>query len=348
MITALTRFVFMAAGLLGGFAVSQLADWQDQVGLPQYYVIIVFLILGWSIGYVLGGIVGRELSAVWGRLEERIRALAPADLLLATIGLIAGLLVALLATQPILQVQPVWIGVGASVLLTILLAWAGVRVAAIKRREFAAMFPALAPSELTPASEKQMLLDTSAIIDARFVELHRLGYLLGRMRVPRFVLSELQTLADSADDTRRARGRRGLDLLATLDEGSIEVFETDYPDTPEVDNKLMRLAEDLTAEIVTVDFNMTKVARLRGLGVLNLNELSAAMRPSFLPGERIRLKLLKHGKESGQAIGYLEDGTMVVVQEAKDRIGDELDVEVTSVLQTSAGRMIFARLGETA
>jgi uncharacterized protein YacL len=346
MITALTRFVFMAAGLLGGYAVAQLANWQDEIGLPQYYVIIVFLILGWSIGYVLGGIVGRELSAVWKHMEERVRALPPSDLLLATVGLIAGLLVALLATQPILRVQPVWIGVGASAVGTFFLAWGGIRVALLKRREFAAAFPALAPPELVPAAERQLLLDTSAVIDARFVQMHELGFLPGRLRVPQFVLAELQVLADSADDTRRARGRRGLDLLSTLEDGRVDVFATDYPDIPDVDGKLMRLAEDLDAEIITVDYNMTKVARVRGIEVLNLNELAAGMRPSFLPGETLRLKLIKPGKESGQAVGYLEDGTMVVVQDGREFIGEELDTEVTSVLQTSAGRMIFARLSD--
>lgn len=348
MITALTRFVFMAAGLLGGYAVAQLVNWSEQIGVSQSYVIIVFLILGWSIGYVFGGIVGREFTYLWKHFEDYVRTWSPSDLLLATVGLIAGLLVAILASQPLLHITPAWIGVATSLLLVMLCAWAGVRIALVKRRDFALMMPALAPAELVPANERQLLLDTSAVIDARFVELSKLGFMPGRLRVPRFVLSELQTLADSADDTKRARGRRGLDLLATLDPGVVDVFESDYADTPDVDNKLMRLSEDLSAALVTVDFNLTKVARVRGLEVLNVNELAAATRPSFLPGETLRLRVLKPGKESGQGVGYLEDGTMVVVQEGRDLVGAEVDAEVTSVLQTSAGRMIFARVGEAA
>ena len=207
------------------------------------------------------------------------------------------------------------------------------------------MFPRLAPPELVTAKERVVLLDTSAVIDARFVELRRLGLLPGSVRVPRFVLAELQTLADSADDTRRARGRRGLDLLASLPaEDAISVFESDYPDTPQVDEKLMRLATDVRSSLVTVDYNLAKVARVRGIDVLNLNDAAASLRPTFLPGENIRLRIAKPGKEAEQGVGYLDDGTMVVVQGGRSSVGSDSDVEVTSVLQTSAGRMIFARL----
>jgi uncharacterized protein YacL len=193
-------------------------------------------------------------------------------------------------------------------------------------------------------------LDTSAIIDGRFVELQRLGFLVGNPRAPRFVLGELHTLADSADDTKRARGRRGLDLLDMLagrGEG-IEVFEADYPEVAEVDGKLVRLAAELRTPLVTVDYNLTKVARVQDIEVLNVNELAAAVRPTFLPGEGLRLRVVREGKEADQGVGYLEDGTMVVVQGGKSRIGSEVDTEVTSVLQTSAGRMIFARIPNVA
>jgi rRNA-processing protein FCF1 len=201
------------------------------------------------------------------------------------------------------------------------------------------------------ARRELKVLDTSAVIDGRFVELRELGLLEGEMRVPRFVLGELHTLADSADDMRRARGRRGLDLLARLkdvESQRVEVFEADFPDIPDVDNKLLRLAAETGAVVLTVDHNLTSVARVRGVGVLNLNEVASAMRPNHLPGERIRLRVAKEGKEPGQGVGYLEDGTMVVVAEGRDRIGRDADVEVTSVLQTSAGRMIFSRFSRAA
>ena len=345
MIQAITRFSFVTGGLLGGFAVTRLVNWQHELGVPQYYVIFLFIILGGSIGYVFGGIVGRELTMWWRRAEQAVRDTAPADILLGTAGLIVGLLVALLASQPLRLLSPEWLSVTATVLLMLLTAYATVNIALWKRRDFAVMFPRLAPVELVTAEQRSLVLDTSVVIDGRFVELHRLGFLPGELRVPRFVLAELQTLADSADDTRRARGRRGLDLLAALPEGDrIEVSEADYNDTAAVDEKLMRLSADTKGWLVTVDYNLMKVARVRGIDVLNLNDAASALRPNFLPGESIHLRIAKPGKEAEQGVGYLDDGTMVVVQGGRARVGSDSDVEVTSVLQTSAGRMIFARL----
>jgi uncharacterized protein YacL len=344
MIEAFTRFVLVAGGLLGGYAATGLVDWQTELGVPRYYVIFLLIILGGAIGYVLGGIVGRELTAFWRRTEDRIADTSPADLMLTTGGLVIGLIVAILASQPLRSIHPAWLGTTVTVLLMLVLANIFVRVAQAKRRDFSAMFPRFAPPELVTAKERVVLLDTSAIIDARFVELKRLGFLPGSLRVPRFVLAELQTLADSADDTKRARGRRGLDLLASLPaEDAISVFESDYPDTPLVDEKLMRLSVDAKCALVTVDYNLAQVARVRGIDVMNLNEAAAALRPNYIPGELMRLKVVKPGKESDQGVGYLDDGTMVVVQSGKALVGREADLEVTSVLQTSAGRMIFAR-----
>jgi uncharacterized protein YacL len=346
MIQAMTRFTFVTGGLLGGYAVTRLVNWQSELGVPQYYVIFLFILLGGSIGYLLGGIIGRELTMQWRRAEQLVHETAPADLLLGTFGLVVGLLMALLASQPLRLIEPAWLSVSATVMLMFLCAYLAMSVALWKRRDFAAMFPRLAPPELATAENRSILLDTSVVIDGRFVELARLGFLPGSLRVPRFVLAELQTLADSADDTRRARGRRGLDLLSSLPESDrISVFEADYPETAAVDEKLMRLSADSKSWLVTIDYNLAKVARVRGIDVLNLNEAAGALRPSFLPGELIHLRIAKPGKEAEQGVGYLDDGTMVVVQGGRGQVGADADVEVTSVLQTSAGRMIFARLG---
>ena len=347
MIQALTRFVFVTAGLLGGYAATRLVDWQNELGLPRYYVIFLLIILGGAIGYVFGGIIGRELASLWAKGEQRVRETATADIVLGSVGLIVGLLIGLLASTPLRLIKPDWFSLTATVMLMLLTAYVCVGVALTKRRDFAAMFPKLAPAELVTADERSVLLDTSAVIDGRFVELHRLGFLPGSLRVPRFVLSELQTLADSSDDTRRARGRRGLDLLATLPaDDAVQVFEADYPEVPQVDDKLMRLAVDAQGSVVTVDYNLMKVARVRGIPVMNLNEAAEALRPNHLPGEVVRIKIARAGKEAGQGVGYLDDGTMVVVQGGREAIGTTTDVEVTSVLQTSAGRMIFARLAD--
>jgi uncharacterized protein YacL len=344
MIEAITRVILVTGGLVGGYAATGLVDWQSALGLPRYYVIFLLIILGGAIGYVLGGIIGRELTALWRRIEARIVDTSPADLLLSTAGLVVGLLIALLVSWPIRLIKPTWLATTATVLLMLVVSNLFMRAALSKRRDFSAMFPRLAPPELVTADERVVLLDTSAVIDARFVELRRLGFLPGSLKVPRFVLAELQTLADSADDTRRARGRRGLDLLASLpSEDAVPVFETDYPDTPQVDEKLMRLTVDIKGSLITVDYNLTKVARVRGIEVVNLNEAAGALRPSYISGETIRLRITKPGKDADQGVGYLDDGTMVVVQSGRPLVGTESDVEVTSVLQTSAGRMIFAR-----
>ncbi len=343
MIEAITRFVLVATGLLGGYVVTRTADWQAELGLDPTYVIFLFVMLGGASGFVLGGIAGRELAAAWQRTEEKLAGVSGPDLLLGTLGLVVGLLVAFLAAQPLRLLEPAWLAIVATALLTFVSGYLGVSVAMTRRMEFGLLFPNGDPGVGSSAS-RIAALDTSAVIDGRFVELRELGFLSREVRVPRFVLAELQALADSADDGRRARGRRGLDLLATLPaERAVAVLEVDYADLPSVDEKLMRLATESGAAIITVDYNLTQVARVRGITVLNLNELAGALRPNFLPGDTLRLRIAKPGKERGQGVGYLEDGTMVVVQEGGVLIGEDASVEVTSVLQTAGGRMIFAR-----
>jgi len=344
MIQALARLFLTVAGLLGGYAVTQAIDWQAELGLDPNYVIILFVILGAAIGFLLGGILGREMTAGWMHFEERIAQVSSLDLVIGTVGLMVGLTIGFLLAQPLRFLSPSWLSVLASAVTYVVTARIGVSVALMRRRDFARLFPGVQRSE-PMVTEPMTLLDTSVVIDGRFPELTELGFITGDVRVPRFVLAELQTLADSADDTRRARGRRGLDLLATLPkERSVGVLEVDFPEIPAVDEKLIRVASDVGATLVTVDYNLTKVARVSGVRVLNLNEVAAALRPTFIPGDSIRLLLAKPGKEPDQGVGYLDDGTMVVVQGGRPFVGSDLLVEVTSVLQTAAGRMIFARL----
>jgi uncharacterized protein YacL len=191
------------------------------------------------------------------------------------------------------------------------------------------------------------VLDTSAIIDGRLIDIGEAHFLSGSLIVPRFVLTELNFLADSPDPMKRARGRRGLDVLARLQENSevpVKIMDSDFPDIAEVDEKVVRLAKDLGAKIITTDFNMNKVASLQGVLCLNVNDLGLALKPVVLPGESMPLFVMKEGKEREQGIGYLDDGTMVVVEDGRKQIGKRVDVGVTSILQTSAGRMIFARI----
>jgi len=194
------------------------------------------------------------------------------------------------------------------------------------------------------------ILDTSVIIDGRIADILATGFIEGSLVIPNFVLSELQNIADSADSLRRARGRRGLDILKMIQEGSrkdnIVITEIDFPEIDEVDQKIVTLAKKLGGKILTNDFNLNKVAQIHGIEVLNINNLANAVKPAVLPDERIRVKIIKEGKEYGQGVGYLDDGTMIVVEDGKRLIGQEVDTVVTSVLQTAAGRMIFTKIAQ--
>ena len=195
------------------------------------------------------------------------------------------------------------------------------------------------------------ILDTSVIIDGRIADVAETGFLSGTIIIPQFILRELQQVADSPDSSKRQRGRRGLDMLNRLQNNStldIQIVETDYPSVREVDLKLIELGKQLDAVIVTNDFNLNKVSQLRGVSVLNINELANALKPVVLPGEAMRVFILKEGKEYNQGVAYLDDGTMVVVDNARKLIGKNADIAVTSVLQTTAGKMIFGRLWEDA
>ena len=191
------------------------------------------------------------------------------------------------------------------------------------------------------------VLDTSVIIDGRIADICKQGFIEGTLIIPRFVLKELQNIADSPEPLRRTRGRRGLDILNEIQKQvsiDVRVSEVDYPDVREVDSKLVRLAKQLDAKIITNDFNLNKVAQFQGVAVLNINDLANALKPIVLPDEDFIIKIIKEGKEPGQGVGYLDDGTMVVVENAAKLIGREVKVTVTSVLQTSAGQMIFTKL----
>jgi len=195
------------------------------------------------------------------------------------------------------------------------------------------------------ASEKSVLLDTSVIIDGRIADVSRTGFIDGTMMIPRFVLAELQHIADSPDSLRRNRGRRGLEMLNKLQKESIvpiRITDLDIEDVHEVDDKLIRLAKNLHCPIVTNDYNLNRVAELQGVRVLNINELTNAVRAVVLPGEGMKVRIVQEGKELGQGVGYLDDGTMVVVDNAKKFMGNTIDVTVTRMLQTNQGRMIFA------
>jgi uncharacterized protein YacL len=196
------------------------------------------------------------------------------------------------------------------------------------------------------SGDPRIVVDTSAIIDGRIAEIVESGFIYGTLVVPRFVLEELQHIADSSDTLRRNRGRRGLEILARMQkepETPVEIVEDDFPNVPEVDAKLVALARTRSRVILTNDFNLNRVAELQGVRVMNINSLANAVKPAVLPGEELRVRVIQEGKEAGQGVGFLDDGTMIVVEGGARHIDRDLDVSVTRVLQTVAGRMIFAQ-----
>jgi uncharacterized protein YacL len=280
------------------------------------------------------------------KFEKRIQNVTLSELFVGAIGLIIGLIVANLISIPILKIQI--IGVTFSVIINILFGFAGVALSLRKGNEN--LLDILSNYKSNPDKKtdiKQIkLLDTSTIIDGRILDICSVGFIDGEIIVPSFVLEELRHIADSADAVRRARGRRGLDILNLLQKdsnNSVRVQEFDYSEVREIDEMLLKAAQELSCKLITTDFNLSKVAALKGIQVLNINDLANAVKPLALPGEEMVVQVIKEGKESGQGVAFLEDGTMIVVESGKKYVGEAVTVVVTSALQTSAGRMIFAK-----
>jgi uncharacterized protein YacL len=292
----------------------------------------------------VGAVVALAAGLLVIALEARLASTPTAGLLVGAVGALAGLVVGLGTGAAVGLVLPTG-GREAAGLLGLLGGYAGLAIALRRRRELeSALGGRLAAARARPEARK--LLDTSALVDGRIADVCVAGMLEGPLVVPQFVLRELQQLADSGDITRRNRGRRGFDVLQRLqgmDTVTVEIVDADVPSVPDVDRKLLELARSWGGKIVTTDHNLGRLAEVSGVAVLNLNEVARALRPVALPGEAINVRVLREGKESGQGVAYLDDGTMVVVEQGKRFVGQTIDVTVTSVLQTSAGRMIFSR-----
>lgn len=304
---------------------------------------------------LIGGAVGLRFQITYRRLEAKVREMPLEVILTRAIGLVIGLLIANLMLAP-LFLLPIPEDFGfikplVAVLGSIIFAFSGISLADTHGRAFLRLLNPnsletmlVAEGTLKPAATK--VLDTSCIIDGRIEALLNTGFLEGQIIVPQFVLQELQQLADGAKDQKRVRGRRGLEILNRIKEAYPErilINPIDYEDVSTVDAKLVRFAQEINGTLLTNDYNLSKVASVQKVPVLNINDLVHAVRSTYLPGDSIDLKILKEGKEPSQGIGYLEDGTMVVVEEGSNYVGGELRVVVTSALQTSAGRMIFAK-----
>lgn len=346
MLIVVTRIVLAVLAGLGAYQAAgslPLADWWDT---PWHYVARAGLaVAGALIGALLGGVIGRVLHDRLGAIDRAADRRSAAELTVGALGLVVGLVAAALAGVAVAQL-PI---IGPYLLLPVVLVVAYIfsRIAARKHVDILRLVGIR--SRGAAAHGPVRLVDTSAIIDGRLVEVLRTHFLSGSLVVPDFVLDELQQVADSSDPQKRARGRRGLEIVEEMKQlanGGFSVRRGEYPDLEGVDAKLVRMAQDAGASIVTTDFNLNKVARIQGIEVLNVNALANALRPAVLPGETMRVRIIREGREYDQGVGYLEDGTMVVVEGGRSALGKEVLTEVTSVLQNPSGKMIFTRLTE--
>jgi uncharacterized protein YacL len=333
--------VLALVGLTSGVRVARLADAD-----PVLYA-TVFVLLGALIGLVVTPwITVRPVGA----LRNRIRQMPAQQLVAGIFGLTMGLVVALLIAFP-LSLLPEPYRYILPLIGAILFSYLGIAVMITRQQDIANLldgrrFLRGGESETSARDGRYVLLDTSVIIDGRIADVSQTGFINGTMLVPRFVLNELQHIADSSDMLRRNRGRRGLDILNKLQKESVtpvRITDMDVEDVREVDDKLIMLGKQLSCPILTNDYNLNRVAELQGVPVLNINELANAVKAVLLPGEALQVKIIQEGKEIGQGVAYLDDGTMVVVEDGRRYINQALDVVVTKVLQTAAGRMIFAK-----
>ncbi len=304
-------------------------------------IVLASLVLGVFMFFV-GGKIIRMTTVSVEKIEQAIQNITLYELMIGACGLIAGLIAANLISIPLAKIEV--IGVAISIIINILFGICGIYFALIKKNDN--VFDGIKGKSAGAPASSFKLLDTSAIIDGRILDLSRTGFLEGELVVPGFVLEELRHLADSSDDIVRAKGRRGLDVLNMLKSDAkfpITIDKSDRDPHVEVDEQLLSRAKEMSAKVITNDYNLGKVAAIRGIEVLNINDLANSMKPVAVSGEEMTIRIIKEGKENGQGVGYLDDGTMVVVEAACKFKGQLIDVIVTSVLQTSAGRMVFAK-----
>ena len=348
MVVVAVRLIGMFACSYGGYRIADILNDHYILNSPQQALSITTgIVLGLMVGYVLGGVIGRYVADLLGLLDNSLYRVSGVELFFGLMGALVGLLVALLPSVALFHFG--YPGYIISIVLFLLCGFLGGRIGVLKRSELSSMLKVGPGMAKAPAEREAAILDTSVIIDGRIVDIVKAGFVAGSMVVPRFVLEELQSIADSSDDLKRSRGRRGLDALNALqrlDNTSVEIIDQDFPEITAVDGKLIALSKLTGMPLTTNDFNLNKVAEIQGVKVMNVNALVSALKPVVLAGEEIRVKIIREGKEPGQGVGYLDDGTMVVVEQGRKKLGSEVMVMATSVLQTPAGKMIFSDLKE--
>lgn len=333
----LVRMVVVAVFTLGGHQIAQAV-----VEGETSSRLLLGAVLGATTGYVVGGILGRTVATLIGVAERQLARVSGADLVAGALGAICGLLMAALVGWPLLFIPVRSVGAASLAFLIIVMGSLGFSTGIAKREDLLQLFGL---SFRTRASDLKVL-DSSAIMDSRLLDCVRSGFLRGTLLAGQFVLDEVQAIADSADPVRRGRGKRGLEMLSALHrEGLAElrVIEKMYPEYADVDAKVVALARERGGAVVTNDVALGRIAELQGIQVLSLNSLADALRAPVQPGERIRVQVQREGRERGQGVGYLEDGSMVVIEGGRAHVGSDVDVVVSSVIQSAGGRMIFGK-----
>lgn len=359
MIKRLRRFLTAIVGFGLGMAIFSLITPLDILPVVQtkYKTLmsVGFSLVVGLLFFILEPLFTKMIKSIVKRFEKELSAYSQIDIILGSVGLLIGFMIAFLVSN-IFERMPI-IGPVLAIITYVIFGLLGMRIGIKSKAEIANFIKSRTSGEKKEKEDPKVkkarkyippkVLDTSVIIDGRIADICATGFIEGKLVVPQFVLDELRHIADSADDLKRVRGRRGLDILNQIQEMKgmeVEVTSQDFDDIAEVDIKLLKLASVLKGKVVTNDYNLNKVAQVQGVEVLNINELANAVKPVAIPGEEMKVTIVKEGKENQQGVAYLDDGTMIVVENGRRNIGETRNVVVTSILQTPAGRMIFARI----
>lgn len=359
MLQKILRALFTMVGLVVGYLVYDMISKTHyflkfsylKSSMPMTILFVAFCILLFGfIFFLISPWIIKMITSIMEYFERSLQKVPANEILFGTGGAIIGLIIVSLIVN-LFPEKSVLVSVIA-VILAVIMAALGADIAVRRREDLIAFFSNVKKSGNVKEKKgknskgEPKILDTSVIIDGRIFDICQTGFIEGSLIIPNFVLQELRHIADSSDSLKRNRGRRGLDVLNKIQKElniDVQIYEKDFPNITEVDSKLLKLAQVLNGKVVTNDYNLNKVAEFQGVSVLNINELANAVKPVVLPGEEMHIQVVKDGKEAGQGVAYLDDGTMIVVEGGRRHIGETLDVVVTSVLQTAAGRMIFAR-----
>ncbi len=350
MLNNIIKVSFSVVGAVTAYSIVRTIIFYNNMHLSNNLETIIYIIVALLMALLFFSIGTKIIDFViisFDKIETKIQSMTLYELSINAVGLISGLIIANLITIPVNRIS--FIGVPLSIFSNILFGCLGIFIASGKRHDAIIedfKFKKNGKIKSDSLYPKAKILDTSVIIDGRIVDICRTGFIEGELIIPDFVLEELRHIADSADSLKRSKGRRGLDILNILQKDlnfPIKIVNYESNENDEVDEKLLKLAKALNSKVLTNDYNLNKVASLQGINVLNINDLANSVKPLAVSGEEFDVAIIKDGKENGQGIGYLDDGTMIVVEGGNSFIGEKIRVEVTSFLQTSAGKMIFAK-----